>query len=99
MTSQLIKRYVRAGVMTSDRLEQSKETFRLDILAEMKDEGFAPVIDLNPVFSWVWIKDELYNFTYTMQGVFVGKDKSWQTEGVSDGKRIPSTRKDKSTPS
>jgi hypothetical protein len=81
--------------MLGKNLFQSQETFRNDVLTQMRDEGFAPVIDMDPVFKWSWLKDDLYEFTYTIQGVYVGKDKSWQTEGVSNGKRIPSTPKDK----
>lgn len=61
----------------------------------MRDEGYVPVLDIDPTWNWTWVKDEEYQFMYTLQGVYVGKDIAWETEGVSNGKRIPSTPKGK----
>jgi hypothetical protein len=36
-----------------------------------------------------------YEFSYTMHGVYVGRDKAWQNEGMLDGKLIPSTPKNR----
>jgi hypothetical protein len=61
----------------------------------MRNEGFVPVLDLDPVWQWSWIKNDEFRFTYTWQGVYVGEDKAWQTEGVSNGKQVPSIPKRK----
>lgn len=91
MTAQLIRRFQMDGKTSSDNLGQKQETWRLAILAMMREEGFVPLLDLDPVFRWIWVKEDEYGFTYTWQGVHVGKEKAWQTEGILGGKMIPST--------
>ena len=95
MTQQMIRRFKIGGVTTSVNIEQTRETFRNQIIGMMKDEGYVPVIDLDPVWTWEWIKDDYYNFVYTWHGVYVGKDKAWETDGITNGKAIPSTRKNR----
>lgn len=68
---------------------------RLALLARMRDDGFAPLLDLNPVWEQSWVEGDIFEFTYTWQAVYVGEEKAWQIEGVSDGKMIPSTPKNK----
>lgn len=63
------------------------------MLGMMKDQGFSPVLDIDPIFEIEWVRDDVYNFSYTWQAVHVGKDKAWQIEGVLGGKMIPSTPK------
>lgn len=92
MTAQLIRRFQLDGTTTTTNLEQKRETFRLALLGMMRDEGFVPLLDLDPVFRWTWLKDDEYGFVYTWQGVHVGKEKAWQTEGILGGKIVPSTR-------
>lgn len=59
---------------------------------QMKDKGFVRVLDIDPAFS-VEFTGETWKFLLTVHGVYVGKRKSWQSEGMSQGKLIPrSTR-------
>ena len=95
MTKQLIRRFQVEGTFKGDRLLQTRETQRLALLGMMKDDGFIPLFDLDPVWEQDWVKDDTFSFTYTWQGVHVGKDKAWQTEGIYGGKTIPSTPKNK----
>lgn len=56
----------------------------------MRDRGYLPVLDLDPF--WIVRYDEVRNkwfFDMTIYGVYMGKRKSWQFEGISQGKLIP----------
>ena len=56
----------------------------------MRDKGYLKVLDLDPI--WFIRYDENTNkwyFEMTAYGVYVGKRKSWEFEGVSQGKLIP----------
>ena len=55
---------------------------------QMKDKGFVRVLDIDPAFS-VEFTGETWKFLLTVHGVYVGKRKSWQSEGMSQGKLIP----------
>jgi hypothetical protein len=89
MTSQLIRRFVIAGVMPDWNLAQSLDTFKHTIEDMMRVEGYVPVLDIDPVYIRTWLKDDYYNFQYIWQGVHVGKDDAWLIEGISAGKKIP----------
>lgn len=56
----------------------------------MRDKGYVKVLDLDPV----WIvqydsKEDKWLFSIRAYGVYVGKRKSWQYEGITQGKLIP----------
>lgn len=90
VTSQIIRRFQFKGQTDGARLPQKQEGYRHAVTNMMRDEGFVPLLDVDPVFSWEWFKDDLYSFCYTWHGVFVGMEKAWETEGVLAGKRVPS---------
>lgn len=95
MTNQLIRRFQVEGTFKEGKLLQVRETQRRELLSMMKDEGFVPLYDLDPVWEQSWVKEDIYSFTYTWQAVHVGKEKAWQTEGIYGGKTIPSSPKNK----
>lgn len=95
MTSQMIRRFTYVGEYLETKLIQTRQEMTTAMVVEMKDEGFVPLLDVNPVWSTDYIGGERFRFIFTMQGVFVGKDKAWSLLGVSDGKLIPSTPKNK----
>jgi hypothetical protein len=56
----------------------------------MRDKGYLKVLDLDPF--WIVRYDEQSNkwyFDMTIYGVYMGKKKAWQFEGISQGKLIP----------
>jgi hypothetical protein len=83
------------GEYTETKLIQTRQELTTAMIVEMKDEGFVPLLDVNPVWTTDYQGGEIYQFVFVMQGVFVGKEKAWQTLGVSDGKLIPSIQKPK----
>lgn len=99
MTNQLIRRFQMQGQTSEANIIISQENLRRELINQMRDEGFVPLYDIDPVWQWRWLQKDIYDFVLTMQGVHLGKEKAWQTEGISAGKAIPSTRKNKSQPS
>lgn len=95
MTSQIIKRYQIEGQVIGKRLLQARETHAHTLVTMMRDDGFVPVLDIDPVFTIEWVTEDRYNFCYTWQAVYVGKEKAWQIEGNLGGKMILSIPKTK----
>lgn len=95
MTDRLIRRFQTTGTISSEKVESRKNSLHKALVYRMNIEGYAPLLDVDPVWTWSWVKDEIYEFTYTCQGVYVGKEQAWQTEGVSNGKTIPYSQKHK----
>lgn len=95
MTAQMIRRFTYVGEYLETKLIQTRQELLTAMVVEMKEEGFVPLLDINPVWSTDYISGEVFRFVFTMQGVYVGKDKAWETFGVLDGKLIPSTPKNK----
>jgi hypothetical protein len=95
MTSQMIRRFVYSGEYSETRLIQTRIELTTMMVVDMKDQGFVPLLDVNPVWLTDYQGGERFEFVFVMQGVYVGKEKAWQTQGVSDGKLIPSIPKAK----
>lgn len=78
-----LKRFGMNGVINDDsdfiRLREQYETL---LLAEMKETGYVPVMDLGPFWSTDLKADGHYNFILSMYGVFVGLRKVNQYIGV-----------------
>lgn len=91
MTAQMIRRFCLVGDLIETRMIQSRETHNSVLIGMMKDEGYVPLLDVNPVFQTKYVGGEKYQFSLTIQGVFVGRERAWQTQGMLDGKLIPST--------
>jgi hypothetical protein len=58
------------------------------LVQDMRGKGYVRVLDIDPAFS-VEFTGETWKFIMTIHGVYVGKKKSWQTEGISQNKLIP----------
>ena len=55
---------------------------------DMRSKGYARVLDIDTNFS-VEFTGETWAFLMTLYGVYVGKKKAWQSEGITQGKSIP----------
>ena len=55
---------------------------------DMRSRGYARVLDIDPAFS-VEFTGETWKFIMTIHGVYVGKKKAWESEGITQGKLIP----------
>lgn len=95
MTNQIIRRFQMPGQTVERNMIKTQDVVYRALIQLMKDEGFVPLYDIDPVWQWKWIEGDQYEFVLTMQGVHIGKDKAWETDGISGGKAVPSTPKDK----
>jgi len=70
------------------RLRSQYEALVVD---QMRHDGYVPVLDLGPLWSTKWDKNkESYAFDLTVYGVYVGKKKACNIEGMDgSGKYLP----------
>lgn len=96
MTDKMIRRYkIEDGLMTETMMVKAQSASREVLVGMMKDDGYVPLIDLDPVFKTNYLGGDKYEFTLTMYAVFVGKETAWQFAGSLDGKLLPNTPKNK----
>lgn len=57
---------------------------------QMRDKGYIPVLDMDPIWAVEYEpRSDQWNFAMAIYGFYIGKRKSWQYEGSSQGKLIP----------
>ena len=61
------------------------------LIHDMRSKGYVRVLDIDPAFS-VEFTGETWKFLMTVYGIYVGKKKAWDSEGVAQWKIIPRTR-------
>ncbi len=65
-----------------------KNQFENLLTHDMRIKGYARVLDIDPAFS-VEFTGETWKFLMTIHGIYVGKKKAWQSEGITQGKLMP----------
>lgn len=90
MTDKLIRRFQIKGTIVDDsKFIQTRETYYKEILAMMKDKGYIPLLDLDPVWDTSYNPDKQnYSCVYTWQGEYVGES-AWDFAGKIGQKLIP----------
>lgn len=84
-----IKNFYLNGEVSETNLVQTKERLIKSLVEQMRDVGYVPVLDLDPQFTLDYVEDMgKFRFKLTVYGSWVG-EKSWDTEGMMNGKRIP----------
>lgn len=88
MTHQNIKRFqiIVEFLDDSDMIRIKKQYDDL-LISQMKEAGYTRVLDIDPAFS-VEFDGQTWKFLMTIHGVYVGKKKAWQLEGITQGKLI-----------
>lgn len=88
MSDQIIRRFQLHGTTASPWKRRELE---LQLLAQMYDEGYAQLLDIDTTFKTDYLVDkDVYNFALTIQGVYVG-DEPWNTV-VTAGRTIRKTQ-------
>ena len=93
MTHRKIKRF-QIGVEFQDnaQLISLRPQYENLLIQDMRGKGYVRVLDIDPAFS-VEFTGETWKFLMSIHGVYVGKKRAWQLEGITQGKSIPrSTR-------
>ena len=89
MTHKTIKRFkINVEFLDDSDLIRLKNQYENLLIQEMRGKGYVRVLDIDPAFS-VEFTGETWKFLMTIHGIYVGKKKSWQYEGWTQGKLIP----------
>ena len=94
MTHKKIKRFqINVEFLDDSDLIRIKNQYDNLLTHKMRDQGYARVLDIDPAFS-VEFTGETWKFLMTIHGVYVGKKRAWQLQGITQNKLIPrSTRR------
>lgn len=91
MTTRAIKPFVLDGEFADDSYALlARVAANNTIEHQIRDAGYLKVLDLDPV----WITeynhtDDKWFFHLSIYAVYVGKKKSWEYEGITQGKLVP----------
>lgn len=84
-----IKRFSLEGQVLEANLAKYKDFLVGHIEIMMRDQGFVPVLDIDPQFTLDYIREyEKYNFILTVYGAPVDRDMVWSVGGTMGGKLI-----------
>ena len=89
MTHRKIKRF-QIEVLFNDnsQLISLRPQYENLLTQDMRGKGYVRVLDIDPAFS-VEFTGETWRFLMSIHGVYVGKKKAWQSEGITQSKLIP----------
>ena len=91
MTHKRIKRFqIDVEFYDNSQLISLRPQYENMLTHDMRSKGYVRVLDIDPAFS-VEFTGETWKFLMTLHGVYVGKKKAWQSEGITQGKSIPRT--------
>ena len=91
MTHKKISRFqINVEFLDDSEIIKIKHQYESMLTHQMRDKGYARVLDIDPAFA-VEFTGETWKFLMSIHGVYVGKKKAWQSEGITQGKSIPRT--------
>jgi hypothetical protein len=91
MTHRKIKRFqIDVEFQDNAQLISLRPQYENLLIQDMRGKGDVRVLDIDPAFS-VEFTGETWKFLMSIHGVYVGKKKAWQLEGITQGKSIPRT--------
>ena len=89
MTHKKIKRFqIEVEFYDNAQLISLKPQYENLLIQDMRGKGYVRVLDIDPAFS-IEFTGETWKFLMTLHGVYVGKRKAWQSEGITQSKLIP----------
>ena len=91
MTHRKIKRFqIDVQFHDNAQLISLRPQYENLLVQDMRGKGYVRILDIDPAFS-VEFTGETWKFLMSIHGVYVGKKKAWQLEGITQGKSIPRT--------
>ena len=91
MTHRKIKRFqIDVEFQDNAQLISLRPQYENLLIQDMRGKGYVRILDIDPAFS-VEFTGETWKFLMSIHGVYVGKKKAWQLEGITQGKSIPRT--------
>ncbi len=89
MTHKRIKRFqIEVEFYDNAQLISLKPQYENLLVQDMRGKGYVRVLDIDTAFS-IEFTGETWRFLMTLHGVYVGKRKAWQSEGITQSKLIP----------
>jgi hypothetical protein len=91
MTHKRIKRFqIEVEFYDNTQLISLRPQYENLLVQDMRGKGYVRVLDIDPAFS-IEFTGETWRFLMTLHGVYVGRKKAWQFEGITQSKLIPRT--------
>jgi hypothetical protein len=88
-THKRIKRFqIDVEFLDDSDMIRLKAQYESLLTQQMRSKGYVRVLDIDPAFS-VEFTGETWKFLMTIHGVYVGRRKACQVEGISQNKLIP----------
>jgi|SRR5882757_3410771 len=85
-----IKKFGLSGEIGDDAdFARLRSLYESIIVKEMRELGYVPVLDLGPYWSTSYIRPkESYEFILSVYGVYIGRRRSWEVEGMVNGTEV-----------
>jgi hypothetical protein len=85
-----IKRFGFEGEIGDDAdFARLRTMYEKMIVDDMRENGYVPVLDLGPYWSTSYVqKRDSYDFMLSVYGIYVGRRRSWQIEGMVNGREL-----------
>jgi hypothetical protein len=89
MTHRRIKRFqIDVEFEDNSQLISLRPQYENLLTQDMRGKGYVRVLDVDPAFS-VQFTGETWKFLMSIHGIYVGRRRAWQLEGITQGKLIP----------
>ena len=89
MTHKTIKRFqIKVEFLDDSDMIRIRNQYENLLTHDMRIKGYVRVLDIDPAFS-VEFTGETWKFLMTLHGIYVGKKKACELEGMSQGKLMP----------
>ena len=88
MTHKNIKRFqIQVDFYDNAQLISLRPQYESLLTQDMRGKGYVRLLYIDSAFS-IEFTGETWRFLMTLHGVYVGKKKAWQLEGITQGKLI-----------
>ena len=74
-----IEKFTLEGIVGDDAdIQLNKEELIHWLESDMRDEGYAPVLDIDPQYSHQYdSENNFFRFTLTLYGAYIGEEEAW----------------------
>jgi hypothetical protein len=86
-----IKKFSIVGVLNEDSdIPRIRAQYESLLTHDLRSKGYVPVLDLDTLWSTTYNRDrDWWDFTLSIYGIYLGKRKALEWEGIAGGKLIP----------
>ena len=89
MTHKRIKRFqIEVEFNDDSQIISLRPQYENLLVQDMRGKGYVRVLDIDPAFS-IEFTGETWRFLMTLHGIYVGRKKAWQFEGITQNRLIP----------